>query len=191
MGTSRNDAPAVTSYSDYEVIVPPNRLRKAVTHVRAGLAGEDPVARAEAALAGLAHEFSAWMDAECDRLDRARRTVVKSGLSGAGRDELFHAAHDIRGEAETFGYPQAGYVADSLCRLIEFSPKPDVIPLPLIAQHVDAIRAIIRETKAGGAEDKAGVLAQRLRQVTDDFLAHANRDHPNALDGVIAPPLAP
>ncbi|MGC3956684.1 MAG: Hpt domain-containing protein [Verrucomicrobiota bacterium] len=38
------------------------------------------------------------------------------------RDELFHAAHDIKGDAATFGYPSAAPIAESLCRLIEHTP---------------------------------------------------------------------
>ena len=35
------------------------------------------------------------------------------------RAALFRAAHDIKGEAATFGYPIAGRIAGSLCRLID------------------------------------------------------------------------
>ena len=170
-GPSRDEAPAISAFPDYEVIVPPNRLKKAVTRAWPGAAEDDPVARAEAALAGISHEFSAWMD--------------------AARDELFRAAHDIKGEAETFGFPYAGRVADSLCRLIEHTPDPVRIPLALVTQHVDAVRAIIRETRAGTTDEVAATLTRRLRQVTDDFLAHENRDRPGALDGIVAPPLNP
>ena len=39
MSTSREEKPAVTTFKDYEVIVPPNRLRKAVS--RAEYSGHD------------------------------------------------------------------------------------------------------------------------------------------------------
>lgn len=191
MGKPHAEAPAVTAFPDYEVIVPPDKLSKAVSKARPGAPAEDPVARAEAALAGLSHEFSAWMDAECGRLERARRTVMKAGFTGPTRDELFRAAHDIRGEAETFGFPWAGEVADSLCRLIENTPDRKKIPMVLVEQHVDAVRAIIRESKAEDADRTAATLARGLRQVTDDFLAHESRDRLGALDGVPSPPIAP
>src|SRR5262245_32268163 len=35
------------------------------------------------------------------------------------KDALFHAAHDIKGEAATFGFPAVASAAQSLCRLIE------------------------------------------------------------------------
>jgi len=191
MATSRTDAPSVTTYPDYDVIVPPNRLRKAVSKAPAGAPADDPVARAEAALAELSHEFSAWMNAECDRLEQARLAIAPSGLTAATRDELFRAAHDIKGEAETFGFPFAGRAADSLCRLIEYTPDAARIPLALIAQHVDAVRAIIRESSRADIGQLAGVLTERLRQVTDDFLLQENRDRPHALDGIVTPPIVP
>jgi hypothetical protein len=194
MAKSKDDTPAVTTYADHEVILPPHKLKKAVTKATSAPAGappDDPVARAEAALAGLADEFSSWMDTECTRLDQARRRIKKAGLTAATRDELFRAAHDIKGEAETFGFPYAGHVADSLCRLIEHSPDLARVPISLVDQHVDAVRAIIREVQLKDAEKTATKLVTRLRQVTDDFLTHENRDRPDYLDGILAPPLAP
>ena len=40
MAISRDDAPSVTTFPDYDVIVPPNRLRKAVRKSSAGAAGD-------------------------------------------------------------------------------------------------------------------------------------------------------
>jgi HPt (histidine-containing phosphotransfer) domain-containing protein len=191
MAKPHDEAPAVTAFSDHEIIVPPNKLKKAVTKAFPGTPEDDPVARAEAALAGLSHEFAAWMASECERLDRARRKILASGFTGVTHDELFRAAHDIRGGAETYGFPHAGEVADSLCRLIEHTPEREKIPMALVEQHVDAIRAIIRERETADAGKIAAVLAERLRQVTDEFLARENRDRPGALDGIVAPPLAP
>ena len=194
MAKSKTDTPAVTTYADHEVILPPHKLKKAVAKATPGAAGapqDDPLARAEAALAELANEFSSWMDAECERLDQARRRVHKSGLNAGTKDELFRAAHDIKGEAETFGFPHAGHVAESLCRLIEHTPELARVPLPLVEQHVDAVRAIIREAQLKDADRTAIKLVTRLRQVTDDFLTQENRDRPEYLEGLMAPPLAP
>ena len=106
---------------------------------------------------------------------------------------MFHAAHDIKGEAATFGYPAVAGVADSLCRLVEHSPDIARIPLALIDQHVDAVRAIVREHGRADNEQMTAELTLRLREVTDEFLLHENRHRPDYLDGIIAvaPPLAP
>ena len=107
------------------------------------------------------------------------------------REALFLAAHDIKGEASTFGFPWIATLADSLCRLIEHTPDMSRIPFSLVDQHVDAVRAIFRESARPDVATLADALGQKLREVTDEFLAHENRDRPDYLDGILAPPLAP
>jgi HPt (histidine-containing phosphotransfer) domain-containing protein len=190
--TNNEPQPAVTTFADHEVIVPPNKLKKAVVRAKPGPEPEpDPVASAEEALAELSVDFAQWMENECQRLNAARGAVKSSGFSDANRDELFRAAHDIKGEAATFGFPLIEPVAESLCRLIEHSPDPRRIPLQLIDQHVDGIRAIVHKNARGDTERTAVRLASRLRQVTDEFLVHENRHRPGYLEGLVAPPLAP
>ncbi len=121
MPPRKEDSPSVATFADHEVITPPHELRKAVAP--AGGGDDDPVARAEAALAELSSEFSDWMQAECERLEDARQTAKRLGLNAKPRP-LFHAAHDIKGEAATFGFPEAAGVAESLCRLLEHTPEP-------------------------------------------------------------------
>jgi HPt (histidine-containing phosphotransfer) domain-containing protein len=189
MATRKDPAPSVATFADHEVITPPNTLRKAIANVTDP--DDDPVARAEAALAQLSAEFGDWMQAECQRLETARQDVKREGLSKKTHDALFCAAHDIRGEAATFGYPAVGAVAESLCRLIEHTPDMTRIPVPLIEQHVDAVRAIVREH---GRQDLGGIaaaLTHRLRDVVDEFLRAENASRPDYLESIFAPPLAP
>jgi HPt (histidine-containing phosphotransfer) domain-containing protein len=182
-----DEAPTVATFSDHEVITPPNKLRKAINPVSAR--DDDPVARAEQALADLSTEFSAWMQQECDRLDRARQQILQQGFNNATREALFHAAHDIKGEAATFGYPAVAAAAESLCRLVEHTPTMDRIPIPLMEQHVDAVRAIIREYSRPDVETMATELTRALREVTDKFLVSENKDRPDHLEAVLGPTL--
>jgi len=188
MSRRKDDAPSVATYADHEVITPPHKLRKAVA---AAEEADNPVARAEAALAELSSEFGTWMEAECVRLETARQNVKTEGFTKKTHEALFHAAHDIKGEAATFGYPAVAGVADSLCRLIEHSPDLAHIPLGLVDQHVDAIRAITREYARTDLLEIADRLTKRLREVTDDFLIRENSFRPDYLETVLAPSLAP
>ena len=146
---------------------------------------DDPVARAEQALAQLSSEFSSWMDTECERLDARRQQVKANGFNKKTHDALFHAAHDIKGEAATFGFPWSRRSADSLCRLIEHTPDMHRIPL-------DAGRSACRrdprhhprERPAGYRRRSPTRSRERLREVTDEFLLHENRDRPDYLDGI-------
>jgi HPt (histidine-containing phosphotransfer) domain-containing protein len=189
MSRRKDDTPSVATYADHEVITPPHELRKAVAPTTE--ANDNPIARAEAALAELSFEFAAWMQSECDRLDAARQDVARQGFTDTTKDALFRAAHDIKGEAATFGYPATVGVAESLCRLVEHTPEATQIPLSLVEQHVDAVRAIVREYSR---PDRAGVarsLTKRLRDVTDEFLVRENAFRPDYLETIIAPSLAP
>ncbi len=190
MATPKNTA-AIATFGDHEVITPENKLRKAVTDKPASPGEDDPVARAEKALADLSTEFSSWMESECERLDKARRDIAVGGFTKASKDALFHAAHDIKGEAATFGFPLVALAADSLCRLIEHTPDVTRIPIKLVDQHVDAVRAIYREYARSDAKELAAKLTKRLRVVTDEFLMHENRGRPDVLEQIMGPSLAP
>jgi chemotaxis protein histidine kinase CheA len=190
MAQSRKDRPSVATYADYEVITPANKLRRLVRETEKDEI-DDPVARAEQALAELSSEFSGWMDSECERLDAARCDVRAKGFNKTTIEALFHAAHDIKGEAATFGFADVAASADSLCRLIEHTPDATRIPHSLVDQHVDAVRAIIRENSRAEVAMLAEALTRKLRAVTDEFLAHENRDRPEVLAGILSPSLAP
>jgi chemotaxis protein histidine kinase CheA len=192
MSQSKPEKPSVVTFADHEVITPPNRLRGAIKTTRPGKADdEDPVARAEQALERISGEFSAWMDEECARLDRARIEVKAKGFSKATQEALFHAAHDIKGEAATFGFPWVAALAESLCRVLEHTPDAARIPIALIEQHVDSIRAVIRESARPDIAKIADALTKRLREVTEEFLVHENRHRPGYLESLGSPPLAP
>jgi HPt (histidine-containing phosphotransfer) domain-containing protein len=189
MAPRKDSTTSVATFADHEVITPPHELRKAVMQATDG--DDDPIARAEAALTQLSTEFGDWMHAECERLEAARQEVKRLGFTKKTYDELFRAAHDIKGEAATFGYPAVGAVANSLCRLIEHTPDMTRIPLSLIEQHVDAVRAIAREHARADLAAIAAALTRRLHEVTDEFLRAENTDRPDYLESIFAPPLAP
>jgi len=181
----------VKAFATHHVITQPNPLRKVLRRVEDEKASDDAVARAEQALAGLSGEFKGWMLAEADRLSAAYALIREKGFSDKANDELFRAAHDIKGDAATFGYVYAGVVADSLCRVIEHAPDLSRVPSELIDHHVNAIQAIVRDHTKLDATMVATELSRRLRRVADDYLAHANRDRPEHLEAILAPSIVP
>jgi len=188
-----NDKPAsleVKSFADHHVITQPNPLRRVLRRVPESDL-DDPVGRAEKALAGLSGEFKNWMAIEADRLSAAHATILMQGFNSATREELFRAAHDIKGDAATFGYPSAGAAAESLCRIIEHAPQLAQVPSHLIAHHINAIQAIVRERTKMDTAAMASELSRQLRDVTDVFLTHANRHRPEHLEAILAPSIVP
>ncbi len=190
MASGRAPKPDVVTYGDHEMITPDtSKLRKTLRPAAPG--EQDPVARAEEALAAISGDFNDWMHDECERLDAARRKVRQSGLSRQTRQELFLAAHDIKGDSGTFGYPEVGPAADSLCRLLEHSPDLAKIPLAIVDQHVDAVRAIVREHERADVAAIAQALTGKLRAVTDEFLVKENKHRPDVLKTIQSPTLVP
>jgi HPt (histidine-containing phosphotransfer) domain-containing protein len=180
----------IKAFADHHVITQPNPLRKVLRRVPES-DSDDPVARAEKALAGLSSEFKNWMGVEADRLSAAHAAILRDGFSNAMREELFRAAHDIKGDAATFGYPSAGAAAESLCRIIEHAPDLAAVPSNLIAHHINAIQAIVRENTRLDTVSMASELSRQLRGIADEYLTYANRDRPEHLEAILAPSIVP
>ena len=180
----------VKSFADHHVITQPNPLRRVLLRVPESDL-DDPVGRAEQALAGLSGEFKNWMAIEADRLSAAHAAILQGGFNDDTREELFRAAHDIKGDAATFGYPMAAAAADSLCRIMEHSPDFTKVPNDLIAHHVHAIQAIVREHKRLGVASVAGELSKKLRGVADEYLTAVNQDRPEHLEVILGPSIVP
>ena len=156
----------------YEVLSPPTNLRSKVRELSPREAKKfDPVKAAEAALDRLSHHFGGWMDNETKALMSAWETVRAQGMNEDTLASLYQAAHNIKGQALTLGFPLVGNVAANMCHLIEAAPSPQAIPIKLAGQYVDAIRAMVLE----GAKDDdntVGVeLLKTLQTVTDELVA--------------------
>jgi HPt (histidine-containing phosphotransfer) domain-containing protein len=190
MANDKSGALEIKTFADHHVITQPNPLQKVLRRVTAEDL-DDPVARAEKAHAGLSGEYKNWMSIEADRLSAAHAAILKNGFTDGTCEELFRAAHDIKGDAATFGYPSAGAAAESLCRIIEHAPDLDKVPSDLIAHHTNAIQAIVRERTKLDTVSTASELSRQLRGLADEYLTHANRDRPEHLEAILAPSIAP
>lgn len=159
------------SNDGYEVVKPPRDLRSKVRVMSEREAARfDPVKSAEAALERLSADFDSWMANEAATLGAAWAEIQANGMTEEKCATLFRAAHDIKGQASTLGYPLVGAVAGSLCHLIEHVPA-ESLPAKLVAQHVDAVRAMVAETAQKEENPTARALVDRLTEVTEDFVA--------------------
>jgi len=184
----------VKAFATHQVITQPNPLRKLLRGVEDKDLDkdlDDPVARAEQALAGLSGEFKDWMADEVNRLSTSYAAIRNDGFTKDRRDELFRAAHDIKGDAATFGFPVAADIAESLCRVIEHAPDFEKVPAELFTHHINAILAIVHDNTRLDSLTVSSELSRRLRKVADEYLAHVNRDRPEHLEAVLAPSIAP
>ena len=163
-----------TKFSDHTVIVPPHRLKSVITHTaERGDIAMDVVARAEAALAEIKHEYRAWMVSECEALEAARNALRSGGPSKISVQEVSHAAHEVKGHAALLGFPLAGRIAGLLCRLLAYAPDPLLVPLAIVDGHVDAIRAVVREQIHSVNDATGKEIFERLAIIVENFLANA------------------
>ena len=126
-----------------EVITPPNMLRVKV----GGRVGFDSKAieRAEAALNSMSGQFSEWLQQEITSLEACRQAARAEGLTGEAGEALYARAHDLKGLGTTYDFPIVTRMGGSLSRLIETRELRNIVPLPLVEAHVDAIKAAVRD----------------------------------------------
>ena len=125
------------------MIPAPNALK---AKIGGRFGGIDPaaLAKAEAALKGLADNFAQWMQDELIKLSAARDRIRSDGYNAETGENLYFRAHDLKGLGATYGFPLVTRIAGSLCRLIDDPAVRLKAPLVLLDAHIDAINASVR-----------------------------------------------
>jgi len=158
-----------------EVIVPQGCLRDRVKVTGSGPMDMGPVEKAERALDQLSVAFDSWLIEEVDALTKARDEVHTHGLSEVTRKELHRAAHDLKGQGETYGYPLITHVCSTLCKLFETAIDPDLIPIDIIDHHVDAVRNIMKMKVKTTDHPKSLAVVNKLYDVVMEFSDHEDK----------------
>jgi HPt (histidine-containing phosphotransfer) domain-containing protein len=141
----------------------PNTLKHKV-----GDGGFDPAAveAAEAAIAELASNYLEWALGDLERL---RQALAKAQGDAVGRPRhwraCFDAAHDMKGQGGTFGYPLVSRVANSLCRYIERTLPQAATDFAIVTAHIDALAALLAHQASGDGGQIGQQIAQGLEMV--------------------------
>lgn len=143
-------------------------------------AAKEAIARAEQALEDLSVNFDEWMLSETQRLIETRDQAIAAQYAPDQLEAFYQAAHNLKGQASTLGYPFADEICASLCRLLDKTPVKAKLPTTLVNQHVDAVRALVSEGAKGTDNPKASILAKRLRDVTNDYVNSMRASAPAA-----------
>ncbi len=105
------DEASIDTFADHEVVTPKRNLKsfskKAKIKVDEFGFDVEAIERAEAALQELSSEFDDWMAKEVERLTKGATPLPPRPRRRHAR-RRYTAAHDLKGEAATFGYPLAG-----------------------------------------------------------------------------------
>jgi chemotaxis protein histidine kinase CheA len=152
-----------------EIFMPPNILK---AKVGSAIGGIDMAAikRAETAMETLKVEFEDWLSADVAKLGACRDRYAAAPTTPM-RDELFRAAHDIKGQGETFGYPAIARVASSLTRLIDGIKVSADVPLGLVDAHVAAIKVIFRDNIRTTTDKITCMLTEELEARVSEAIA--------------------
>ena len=133
--------------------------------------GIDPaaLAKAEAALKGLADNFGQWMQDELTKLTTARERIRVEGYNAETGENLYFRAHDLKGLGATYGYPLVTRIAGSLCRLIDDPATRLKSPLFLLDAHIDGINAAVRGKICDVDHPVGKVLVEELERRVKEF----------------------
>ena len=140
-------------------IEPPDFLKKKVVK-DAGPDVEEVVARADQALHGMRDVYLLLAQEEIQVMEAAiaRARACDGEERDAALREVFDVAHEMRGQAGSFGYDLATVISTSLCDYIEDVAQVDARRLDAIAIHADALKAVI----GGRIEGDGGKDGRRL-----------------------------
>jgi len=158
----------------FEIIQAPQALRaKARVLTAAEAARFNPIRRAEDALEQLSVNFDQWLSDQIAVLQETHAACVAAGFPEEPMHHFFRAAHDLRGQAATLGYPLAGEIAGSLCHLFDNIAPGEGVPRELVRLHVEAIRAVVAEKASDENHATGRPLVDSLRAATDEVVAAA------------------
>jgi hypothetical protein len=162
---------AVLSEQNPGQVIPASNTLKLKIGSRFG--GIDPaaLAKAEAALKGLAGNFNQWMQDELTKLDAARERIRGEGFNADTAEGLYFRAHDLKGLGATYGYPLVTSIAGLLCRLIDEPATRLKAPVFLLDAHIDAIKAAVRGDIRENDHPVAQSLLEELRRRVADYEA--------------------
>lgn len=123
------------------------------------------LARAEAAVAELGAKYPVWALQDLGRaqiaLDLAR---LDPGACAEQLERVYGIAHDIKGQAGSFGFQLATRVGQSLCRLLRRA-EPGEDALALAQRHLDALRLVFERDLHGDGGEAGLKLAERLEEM--------------------------
>lgn len=120
------------------------------------------VDRAEQALARLSANYLIWAEADAANL---RAAIVELREHPVDATDvlwrMFRIAHDVKGQASTFGYPLITEIGRRLCALIKSIGSPTIAEIETLSRHVEAFAEVIARRLSGdGGADGRKILAR-------------------------------
>jgi len=133
---------------------------------------EDLANLAEEAVDSLSGQFETWMRTDLEQLVSAWQAAQKPGATAENYRAVFTAAHNIKGAANSYGYPAVARLCGSLSRLLTDTRPGE--NSALINLHVEACRAAFTSIGQGSdGQTIADAVCEALEERVANKLAHA------------------
>lgn len=149
----------------FETIDVPNALKEKVAG--AGM-NTDLLRHAENAVVGLHDEYEQRLEDEIGQFEADFDAMRKSGDLEPKR--LFALAHELRGEAGSYGYPLISRSADALCKLLEKRTALSPADVGIVDAHVRAFRTVLKRRIKGDGGEAGQRLVDRLEAIVAEAL---------------------
>lgn len=153
----------------YQVVHPPNLLKAKL--------GGDPsydaaaVARGEAVLEALKGDYEVRLRDDLAALSAALEAArAEPCEAGVRLEAMRRRAHDVKGQAGTFGYALVTTLAASLEALLRKADRSDHRHLDLIQTHLSAMSGVRRDGIEGEGGERGRELGQRLRAAVAELV---------------------
>ncbi|MEZ5832517.1 MAG: hypothetical protein R3D05_15195 [Dongiaceae bacterium] len=131
------------------------------------------LARAEAAVAGLARDYAKWALADVAKGRAALAAAMDDPVGRAQHiDALFRIGHDLKGQGTSFGYPLVTKIGQSLCALTRDRARAyEARHLELAKSHLDAIDLVLSKGIKGEGGKVGAELVAKLESRVAEALA--------------------
>ena len=149
----------------HEVIEIPNTLKQKVGGV--GISA-DLLRDAEVAVAGLQGDYEDRLAQEIDQFDNDFSAMRRAGDVDPKR--LFARAHELRGEAGSYGYPLISRAADVLCKLLEKRAALAPTDIDIVEAHMRAFRTVLDRRIKGHGGPAGERLIDRLEAIVSNAI---------------------
>ena len=126
----------------------------------------DRLAQAEAAINALKGEYTLQLRADADQLAKIFASVNPKSPDAAILEELFGVAHNLKGQAGSFGYDLVTSIAASLCDFLRRQEgRLSAHDIKSVGQHVQVLVRVVDKGIVGDGGETGQKIVQSLRDL--------------------------
>ena len=126
---------------------------------------DDRLAMAEAAIEALKGDYKEQLRVDVEQLSNIWAAGGPLAPNAESAEALFVVAHNLKGQAGTFGYDLVTSVSASLCELLR-AGQPSGAKAKAVGQHVSVLNRIVEKDITGTGGNMGAKLLQALQALS-------------------------